>query len=81
LEAIYNEVNIGQLTTELAANFENMAKSLNLEYRIEIPDNFDNKLEKSVFVDLDMYEKIIFNLCECLFANIFIDIYLFVIFL
>jgi hypothetical protein len=67
MEAIYYEVNIGLLTLELASNFESMAKSLNLEYRIEIPENFDKMLEKKVFVDLDMYEKIIFNLCKCLY--------------
>ena len=71
MEAIYNKVNIGQLTTELAANFESMAKSLKLEYRMEIPDNFDDMLEQSVFVDLDMYEKIIFNLCKYLYFNVY----------
>ena len=64
MDAIYYEVNIGQLSLELASNFESMAKSLNLEFRIEIPDNFDKKLERKAFVDLDMYEKIIFNLCK-----------------
>ncbi|CAB4429500.1 unnamed protein product [Rhizophagus irregularis] len=69
MEAIYYEVNIGLLTLELASNFESMAKSLNLEYRIEIPENFDKMLEKKVFVDLDMYEKIIFNLCSNAFKH------------
>ena len=50
-----------------------MAKSLKLEYRMEIPDNFDDMLEQSVFVDLDMNEKIIFNLCKCLYAGIYIS--------
>lgn len=73
MEAIYYEVNIGLLTLELASNFESMAKSLNLEYRIEIPENFDKMLEKKVFVDLDMYEKIIFNLCKCLYLIFLFD--------
>jgi len=71
MEAIYSEVNIGKLTMELASNFESMAETLNLEYQIDIPDDFDNMLEKRVFVDLDMYEKIIFNLCKCLYFNIY----------
>ncbi|RIA84037.1 hypothetical protein C1645_832863 [Glomus cerebriforme] len=69
MDAIYYEVNIGQLTLELASNFESMAKSLNLDYRIEIPENFDNMMERKTFVDLDMYEKIIFNLCSNAFKH------------
>ncbi|CAG8444825.1 2565_t:CDS:10 [Funneliformis caledonium] len=69
IEANYHEVDIGQLTSELAANFESMAKLFKLEYRVEIPDNFDSRLEKKVFVDLEMYEKIIFNLCSNAFKH------------
>jgi hypothetical protein len=65
-EAQFNETKIAMLTTELASSFESMAKSLNLNYKIDVPDQeeLDKSLIGKVFLDHDMYEKIIFNLCE-----------------
>src|SRR5437588_420863 len=67
LDARFIETEIAKLTLDLASSFESMAKSLNLDYVLDIPDQkiLDNQLEKKVFVDRDMYEKMVFNLCEC----------------
>ncbi|KAG9307824.1 hypothetical protein G9A89_023389 [Geosiphon pyriformis] len=66
LEARYNESNIAKITKELASNFESMAKSFGLTYKIDIPDCevLESQLERKVYLDLDFYEKIVFNLCS-----------------
>jgi len=54
-----------------------MAKLFNLEYKVDIPENFDDTLENKVFVDPEMYEKIILNLCKYfIFFNAFIRVYI-----
>ncbi|CAI2162840.1 17491_t:CDS:10 [Funneliformis geosporum] len=69
IEANYHEVKIGQLTSELAANFESMAKLFKLEYRVDIPDNFDSSnafkhtwtggVTVSLYADRKEYKEII----------------------
>ncbi|CAG8637576.1 3185_t:CDS:2, partial [Ambispora gerdemannii] len=66
LEARYCETNIAKHTLELVSNFESMAKSFGLNFIIDIPNHqeFERKLKQKVFLDLDLYEKIVFNLCS-----------------
>nr|CAG8454895.1 11465_t:CDS:10 [Entrophospora candida] len=71
LDARFIETEIAKLTLDLASSFESMAKSLNLDYILDIPDQktLDNQLTKKVFIDRDMYEKIVFNLCSNAFKH------------
>ncbi|CAJ0906946.1 11923_t:CDS:10 [Entrophospora sp. SA101] len=71
LEAIYRETDISKLTIELASCFESMAQSLNLQYNIEIikPEIFNKNITKKVYLDKDMYEKIVFNICSNAFKH------------
>ncbi|CAG8484927.1 10821_t:CDS:10 [Funneliformis caledonium] len=73
LEAEFRETEIAKLTLELASSFESMAKSLDVTYTIEVPDQveFNRQLNKKVFIDRDMYEKILFNLCKYNRSNAF----------
>ncbi|CAG8447500.1 9832_t:CDS:2 [Acaulospora colombiana] len=66
LEAQFRETDIVKYTLELTSCFEGMAKSLKLDYLIQIPsrEEFYGKLKHKVFIDRDMYEKILFNLCS-----------------
>ncbi|KAG9288146.1 hypothetical protein G9A89_000941 [Geosiphon pyriformis] len=66
LEAHYCETDIAKVTTELASNFESMAKSFGLTFTLDIPSNetLQLQLEHKVYLDLDLYEKIVFNLCS-----------------
>ncbi|CAG8442393.1 9607_t:CDS:10 [Scutellospora calospora] len=66
LEANYRETNIAEFTRELVSDFENMAKSLGLDYIIDIPhsEEFIKAVGDNVYLDHEMYEIIIFNLCS-----------------
>ena len=64
LEAHFCETNIAKFTRELAANFKSMAESLDLKFILDIPDDLGQQLKNPVFIDQDMYEKIVFNLCK-----------------
>ncbi|RIB01815.1 hypothetical protein C2G38_948383 [Gigaspora rosea] len=71
LEARFQKTDIAKITLELASCFESMARSLQLDYIIDIQNQkeFDEKLEREVFIDHDMYEKIVFNLCSNAFKH------------
>ncbi|RIB14214.1 hypothetical protein C2G38_2195754 [Gigaspora rosea] len=66
LEAHYCETNIAKFTQELALEFEYVAKKLGLDYVIDIPypDEFNQALNYKIYLDHDMYETIVFNLCK-----------------
>ncbi|CAG8447486.1 9831_t:CDS:10 [Acaulospora colombiana] len=71
LEAQFRETDIVKYTLELASCFESMAESLRLGYFIKIPsrEEFYSRLKQKVFIDRDMYEKIVFNLCSNAFKH------------
>ncbi|RIB06681.1 hypothetical protein C2G38_2115552 [Gigaspora rosea] len=66
LEARFYETDVAKLTRELAMNFENITRKLGLEYIIDIPnsDEFNQIENVKVYLDHDMYETIVFNLCS-----------------
>ncbi|RIB22806.1 hypothetical protein C2G38_2243074 [Gigaspora rosea] len=66
LEVRYRETNIVEFTRELASDFKNMAKTLGLDYNIDIPhhDELTQAIGDKVYLDHDMYETIVFNLCS-----------------
>ena len=66
LHAWFCETHIAKLTIELAASFESMAKTLGLYYKLDIPGDEDlvRQMNQKMFLDQEMYEKIIFNLCK-----------------
>ncbi|CAG8467292.1 9080_t:CDS:10 [Scutellospora calospora] len=66
LNPYYRETNIIELTLELASDFKNLAKTLGLNYDIEIPypDEFNQEVNNKIYLDHDMYETIIYNLCS-----------------
>ncbi|RIB06139.1 hypothetical protein C2G38_538757 [Gigaspora rosea] len=66
LEAHYCETNIAEFTRELVLEFEDVAKQLGLDYVIEIPRSkeFNRALSDKIYLDHDMYETIVFNLCS-----------------
>jgi hypothetical protein len=51
----------------LAASFESMAKSLDLYFNLDITSDEELacQMKQKMFLDKDMYEKILFNLCKC----------------
>lgn len=57
IQANYEPVDLAKLTRELASAFESAMQKAGLGYEIECPS-----LEQPVFVDRDMWEKIVFNL-------------------
>ncbi|KAG9294383.1 hypothetical protein G9A89_001888 [Geosiphon pyriformis] len=65
MTANYRQTNIAEITKELASNFESIAKSFGLTFTIDIPtaEHLESRLDRKVYLDLDFYEKIIFNLC------------------
>ncbi|KAG9302548.1 hypothetical protein G9A89_007252 [Geosiphon pyriformis] len=65
VKAYYCETKIAGLTRELVLNFQSMARSFGLTLIIDIPvdEVLESQLECEVYLDLDLYEKIIFNLC------------------
>ncbi|RIB30314.1 hypothetical protein C2G38_2152904 [Gigaspora rosea] len=66
LEAHFYETDVTKLTRELAMNFENITSKLGLKYIINIPnsDEFYQTENVKVYLDHDMYETIVFNLCS-----------------
>ncbi|RIB13107.1 hypothetical protein C2G38_2198742 [Gigaspora rosea] len=66
LKVHYRETNIAEFTQELVSNFKNMAETLGLEYVIDIPssDKFNQAIGDKIYLDHDMYETIVFNLCS-----------------
>ncbi|RIB10549.1 hypothetical protein C2G38_2205784 [Gigaspora rosea] len=66
LKVDYRETNIAEFTQELVSNFKNMAETLGLEYVIDIPssDKFNQAMGGKIYLDHDMYETIVFNLCS-----------------
>ncbi|RIB22804.1 histidine kinase-like ATPase [Gigaspora rosea] len=84
LEAKFRETNITEFTRELASDFKNMAKTLGLDYIIDIPhsDEFNQTMDDKIYLDHDMYETIIYNLCSnaikhtwngCITIRLYID--------
>ncbi|RIB21376.1 hypothetical protein C2G38_1106412 [Gigaspora rosea] len=71
LKVQYRETNIAKLTQELASNFNNMASKLNLNYIIDIPNpnDFNQALKNKVYLDHELYETIIYNLCSNAFKH------------
>ncbi|RIB11768.1 hypothetical protein C2G38_2202576 [Gigaspora rosea] len=66
LEAHFYETDVAKLTREFAMNFENITRKLGLEYIIDVPNSDEfNRIENAkVYLDHDMYETIVFNLCS-----------------
>ncbi|CAG8676164.1 3919_t:CDS:2, partial [Scutellospora calospora] len=60
----YREINIAEFTRELVLDFEKMAKTLGLDYIIDIPEEFNQAVSDRVYLDYNMYETIVFNLCS-----------------
>ncbi|RIB30720.1 hypothetical protein C2G38_2238079 [Gigaspora rosea] len=71
LKAHYCETDIALFTRELASNFNSIAEKLGLDYIIDIPDpdKFKQALENEVYLDHDMFETIVYNLCSNAFKN------------
>ena len=67
LHAWFCETHIAKLTIELAASFESMAKALGLYYKLDIPSDEELvcQMNQKMFLDQEMYEKILFNICKC----------------
>ncbi|RIB30871.1 hypothetical protein C2G38_2237969 [Gigaspora rosea] len=68
LKAHYRETNIAEFTHELASDFISMAKTLGLNYNIDIPNPDEFDLDK-IYLDRDLYETIVFNLCSNAFKH------------
>ncbi|RIB29215.1 hypothetical protein C2G38_2155903 [Gigaspora rosea] len=66
LEAHFYETDVAKLTRELAINFEDITRKLGLELIIDVPnsDEFNQIENVKVYLDHDMYETIVFNLCS-----------------
>ncbi|CAG8562128.1 2882_t:CDS:10, partial [Scutellospora calospora] len=71
LKANYCETNIVEFTQELASDFKGMAKALGLDYHIDIPhqEEFYKAVGDKIYLDRDMYETIVFNLCSNAFKH------------
>ncbi|RIB19429.1 histidine kinase-like ATPase [Gigaspora rosea] len=71
LKAHYRETNIAEFTHELASDFKSMAKTLGLNYNIDIPnpEEFELALIDKIYLDRDLYEAIVFNLCSNAFKH------------
>ena len=65
LKPHYREANIVEYTQELASDFKNIAKKLVLVYNIDIPspEEFNKAAGDKIYLDHDMYETILYNLC------------------
>ncbi|RIB28828.1 hypothetical protein C2G38_2156938 [Gigaspora rosea] len=66
LEANYIETGIAEFTQELVSGFKNMAKTLSLDFITDIPHSseFNHSMSDKIYLDHDMYETIVFNLCS-----------------
>ena len=66
LHAWFCESNIAKLTIELAASFESMAKALSVYFKLDVPSDEElvRQMDQKIFLDREMYEKILFNLCK-----------------
>ncbi|RIB28827.1 hypothetical protein C2G38_2156934 [Gigaspora rosea] len=66
LEANYIETDIAEFTQELVSGFKNMAETLSLDFIIDIPHSseFNHSTSDKIYLDHDMYETIVFNLCS-----------------
>ncbi|RIB23431.1 hypothetical protein C2G38_854394 [Gigaspora rosea] len=66
LKPHYREANIVEYTQELASDFKNIAKKLVLVYNIDIqsPEEFNKAAGDKIYLDHDMYETILYNLCS-----------------
>ncbi|RIB23239.1 hypothetical protein C2G38_2171892 [Gigaspora rosea] len=55
-----------EFTQELVSGFKNMAETLNLDFIIDIPNSseFNHNMSDKIYLDHDMYETIVFNLCK-----------------
>ncbi|CAG8753769.1 17204_t:CDS:2, partial [Acaulospora morrowiae] len=60
----FKEIDVIKCTHELTSNFESVAKLLKLDYSIQLPSHEElyGKLKNKVFLDKEMYEKILLNL-------------------
>ncbi|RIB09615.1 hypothetical protein C2G38_2108167 [Gigaspora rosea] len=70
-EPQFRETDIAKFTQELAANFNTIAKKLDLDYIIDIPnpEEFKKALGSNVYIDHEMFEAIFYNLCSNAFKN------------
>jgi PAS domain S-box-containing protein len=57
IQAVYEPVNLGAFTAELASVFRSAVERAGLSYQVDCPS-----LEEPVFVDREMWEKIVLNL-------------------
>jgi PAS domain S-box-containing protein len=57
LEANFKDVNIAQLTTDLASSFRSAIESAGLEYEVHVEE-----VRHSIRIDAEMWEKIVLNL-------------------
>ncbi|CAG8446791.1 3528_t:CDS:10, partial [Scutellospora calospora] len=84
LKAHYRETNIAEFTLELTSDFKNMAQKLGLGYNIDIPhpDEFNQAVGDKIYLDHDIYETIVYNLCSnalkhtwngCITIRLYID--------
>ncbi|RIB17953.1 hypothetical protein C2G38_2185983 [Gigaspora rosea] len=66
LEANYIETDITEFTRELVSDFKNMAKRFSLDFITDIPHSseFNHSIGDKIYLDHDMYETIVFNLCS-----------------
>ncbi|RIB26180.1 hypothetical protein C2G38_2240915 [Gigaspora rosea] len=66
IKAQYRETNIIEFTQKLGSDFKNIAKKLGLDYNIDVPspDEFNQAMGDKIYLDHDMYETIVFNLCS-----------------
>ena len=65
-DASFEPTDLGPLTAELASSFDSAVERAGLELRIDCPD-----LNQPVYVDRDMWEKIVFNLLSNAFKFTF----------
>lgn len=57
VQALYTPIDLGVFTAELASSFESAIKKAGIEYRVDCSDT-----SEPVYIDQEMWEKIVFNL-------------------
>jgi len=64
--AYFLDLDIAKFTKDLTASFESMARFFGLYFNLDIPSDQDLacQMKQKVFLDNEMYEKILFNLCK-----------------